>query len=127
MAGGGVRVEGLNKKIRDLQALGVEVDDLKDAFSTIATEAAEAVASYAPVGETGALAASIRGNRAKSKAVVRAGKAAVPYAGPINYGWPSRGIEAAEYMQKGDQEMQPVAVRRLEEEIEQQIRKRGLA
>lgn len=123
---GGVRIEGLNKKVRDLQALGLEVDDLKDAFSTIADEAAEVVTSYVPVGETGALADTVRGNRAKSKAVVRAGKAAVPYAGPINYGWPARGIEAAEYMQKGDQEMQPVAVRRLEEEIEHQIRKRDL-
>jgi hypothetical protein len=126
MPAGGVRIEGLNKKVRDLQELGLEVEDLKDAFSTIADEAAEVVTSYAPVGETGALAASIRGNRAKSKAVVRAGKAAVPYAGPINYGWLERNIEPAEYMQKGDQQMQPIAVRRLEEEIEQQARKRGL-
>jgi hypothetical protein len=126
VAGGGVQVEGLSRKVRDLQRLGLEVDDLKDAFSSIASEGAERVESYTPVGETGNLASTVRGNRAKSKAVVRAGNAATPYAGPINYGWPSRGIEAAEYMQKGDQEMQPIAVQRLEQEIEHQIRRRGL-
>ncbi len=126
MGGGGVRVQNLNKTVRDLQRLGLEVDDLKDAFSTIAAEGADKVESYTPVGDSGNLAGTVRGNRAKSKAVVRAGTAAVPYAGPINYGWPAHNIAAAEYMQSGDQDMQPIAVLRLEAEIEQQIRKRDL-
>lgn len=123
--GGGVRVEGLSRVVRDLKALGLDVEDLKDAFSKIAAEATEAVIRYVPV-KSGNLAASVRGNRAQSKAVVRAGKASVPYAGPINYGWSARSIEPALFMQKGDQVMQPIAVRRLEEEIEHAIRKRGL-
>lgn len=123
---GGVRVEGLAKAVRQLKALGLDIDDLKGAFSKIAAEGVDAVLKHTPRGETGNLAASVRGNRAQSKAVVRAGKAAVKYAGPVNYGWPSRGIEAVEFMQKGDQDMRPVAVRRLEEEIEKSIRRRGL-
>lgn len=126
MAGGGVRVEGLAKKVRQLQALGLDVEDLKDAFADIATEAVDHIIPHVPVGNTGALVDTVRGNRAKSKAVVRAGKAAVQYAGAINYGWPARNIAPTEYMQKGDREMQPIAVRRLEDNIEQQIRKRGL-
>lgn len=126
MPGGGVRVEGLSRKIRQLKDLGLEIDDLKDAFASIAAEASARVARHVPT-RTGRLAASVRGNRAQSKAVVRAGKAAVPYAGPINYGWPKRGITPALYMQAGDKEMQPIAVTRLEQGIEQAIRKRGLA
>jgi hypothetical protein len=122
----GFKVEGLNALVRDLQAIGVEVDDLKDAFSTISKEGAERAAHHAPRGETGKLSASIRGNRAKSKAVVTAGRATVPYAGAINYGWPGRNIEPAGFMQKADEEMQPVALQRLEEEINRVIRSKGL-
>ena len=125
MARGGVRVEGLSKTVRALQGLGLEVDDLKAAFSTIATEAADAITDKVPR-RTGRLAASIRGNKAKSKAVVRAGRAAVPYAGAINYGWPKRGIAPSLYMQRGEQEYTPKAVNRLEEEIESAIRRKGL-
>ena len=122
---GGVRVEGLSRVVRELQGLGLEVTDLKDAFATIAAEASARVARYAPR-RSGALAASVRGNRAKSKAVVRSGKAAVPYAGAVNYGWPRRGIAASEFMQKGEQEYAPTAVTRLETEIEHAIKRRGL-
>lgn len=118
-------MEGLSKTVRALQGLGLEVDDLKAAFSTIATEAADAITDKVPR-RTGRLAASIRGNKAKSKAVVRAGRAAVPYAGAINYGWPKRGIAPSLYMQRGEQEYTPKAVNRLEEEIESAIRRKGL-
>lgn len=120
-----VRVENLNQTVRDLQRLGLEVDDLKDAFSTIAREAADVIESEAPK-RSGRLAGSIRGNRAKSKAVVAAGRSSVPYAGPVNYGWPKRNIPASRYMQVADTRYAPVAVHRLEQEIDRQIRKKGL-
>lgn len=125
MPQGGVRVEGLVQKVRQLKALGLEVEDLKGAFAKIAAEATEAVIRHTPK-RSGKLAASVRGNRAQSKAVVRAGRAAVPYAGAINYGWRKRGIAPALFMQQGDIEMRPVAVRRLEEELEHAINRRGL-
>lgn len=121
----GVRVEGLSKVVRQLKALGLEIEDLKQAFGTIATEAAARISRHAPR-RSGRLGGNIRGNRAQSKAVVRAGGAAVPYAGPINYGWRARNIEPAHFMQKGEAEMQPIAVRQLETEIERQITKKGL-
>jgi hypothetical protein len=126
MAGGGVRVEGLRQLVRDLKALGLEVDDLKNAFATIATEAAERIAARAPRGKTGRLAASVRGNRAQSKAVVRAGRAAVPYAGPINYGWHKRNITPALFMQRGEQEYEPTAALRLDSELDAAITRKGL-
>lgn len=125
MATGGVRVEGLTKVTRALKGLGLEVDDLKDAFATIAREATEVIARKAPH-KSGRLASTVRGNRAQNKAVVRAGKSAVPYAGPINYGWPKRGISASLFMQRGDAEYAPQAVKRLEQELESAITRNGL-
>lgn len=121
----GLQVQGLTAVVRDLQQLGLEVDDLKDAFSKIAAEGARVASLYAPR-RTGRLAGDIRGNRAKSKAVIAAGRSSVPYAGPINYGWPKRGIAASGFMQKADQQMQPVAIQRLEDEINRIIRVKGL-
>lgn len=125
MVSGGVRVEGLNALVRNLQTLGLELDDLKDAFGEIARQGAEYASSFAPR-RSGALAASIRPNRAKNKAVVSAGRARVPYAGAINYGWPARNIAASSFMQKADERMQPVALEELDRQIDQAIRKRGL-
>lgn len=122
----GFRVQGLNAVVRDLQAMGLEVEDLKDAFSSIAAEGAQVAAGYAPV-RSGRLSRDVRGNRAKSKAVVTAGRASVPYAGPINYGWPARNIAANGFMQKADEVMAPRAIQMLETEINTQIRKKGLA
>lgn len=125
MAKSGVRIEGLNKVVRALIEMGLEVDDLKDAFAKISQEAASKAAEAAPR-RTGRLAGDVRGNRAKSKAVVTAGRASVPYAGPINYGWPARGIEPARFMQKADEQMQPVALRLLEDDINAKLREKGL-
>jgi hypothetical protein len=123
--GEGVRVEGLNALTRDLQKLGAEVDDLKDVFSSIAREGAELASSFAPK-VSGRLAGTLRGNRAKSKAVVTAGRAAVPYAGAINYGWPVRNITGAMFMQKADAELSPRAVDMLDAGIDKIIHRLGL-
>lgn len=125
MAQTGVRIEGLSKAVRNLKALGLDVEDLKGAFSRIAAEAAQRVTRHVPH-RSGRLAASVRGNRAQSKAVVTIGRASVPYAGPINYGWPKRNIAAANFIAKTDAEISPVALRLLEDEINKAIRDKGL-
>lgn len=127
-----IRVEGLNAVVRGLLAIGLEVDDLKDAFSKIAAFGAKAAATAAPVGSgndphPGQLRGDIRGNRARNKAVVTAGRVRVPYAAPINYGWDARNIAPALFMQKADQATQPYALRILERDINFSIRRRGLA
>ena len=121
-----IQIEGLRKVVRDLKILGLEVDDLKDAFSSVASTGARLAAGFAPK-RTGRLAGDIRGNRAQSKAVVTAGRASVPYAGPINYGWAARNIEGAFFMQKASDAMEPIALTQLSQEIDKQIKKRGLA
>lgn len=121
----GYTVEGLNKVVKALVEAGVEVDDLKDAFAQIAEEAAQKASSLAPK-RTGALAATVRGNRAKNKAVVTAGRAKVKYAGAINYGWPKRGIRPSGFMQKADEAMRPDALAKLEAAVNTIISEKGL-
>ncbi len=123
--GGGVRVEGLNRLVRDLQTLGLELDDLKDAFGEIADQGARLASSFAPR-RSGALAATVRGNRAKNKAIVTAGRARVKYAGAINYGWPARNIAPSSFMQKADEQMKPKALEALDEALIAAAERRGL-
>lgn len=122
---GGVQVEGLRKTVRALQELGVDAEDLKAVFSEIAREGSQVAAAHAPR-RSGALSGTIRGNRAKSKSVVTAGRARVKYAGPINYGWPKRNIKGQRFLQRADTEMQQVAPDMLREGIEDIARKYGL-
>ena len=121
----GFHVVGLREVVRDLQAFGVEVDDLKDAFSSISEEGASVMRGFVPV-LTGALRATVRGNRAKGKAVVTAGRGKVKWAGPQNYGWKRRNIAAQGFLAATDTQMEPRSLRRFEDAVDEVITKRGL-
>jgi hypothetical protein len=121
----GVRVEGLTKTVKALQGFGVEVSDLKEVFSNISAEGARLASSYAPKA-SGRLGNTVRGNKAKNKAVVLAGRAKVPYAGAINYGWPARDIKASLFMQRADAALAPRAVQMLEDGLDEAVGKVGL-
>lgn len=121
----GLHVVGLREVVRDLQAFGVEVDELKDANAQIAEEGASVMRGFTKV-KSGTLRGSVRGNRAKGKAVVTAGRASVKYAGPQNYGWKRRNIAAQGFTAKTDARMAPVAVQLYESAVNDVISKRGL-
>ena len=87
-----VRVTGLRETLRSLAQAGADAADLKELMATIGGLVAAAGRPLARH-ESGAMASSIRPGTAKSKAVVRAGGTAVPYAGVQHYGWPDHGIE----------------------------------
>lgn len=88
-----VEVDGLRNLRRTLTAAGVSLQDLKDAHAEVARVVVRAAEPHTPR-RTGALAASLRGSGTQTAAVARAGRAAVPYAGPIHWGWPRRHIKA---------------------------------
>lgn len=92
---GSVRVEGLNKVRRDLKKLASDVD-YGDQFLAVNKTLADAVAgdskNYVPV-LTGSLSGSIRAAATAKSGRVKAGYKAVPYAGPIHFGWPARFIK----------------------------------
>lgn len=88
----GIKVTGLNQTVRALKDIGTPVKELnqaaKDAGEVVAVEAR----ALAPV-KTGRLRNSIRVASLQNRVVVRAGNnTAVPYAGPIHFGWFRRGI-----------------------------------
>ena len=110
--------------VRDLQSVGAEVEDLKDVFGAIAAEAAQVIEKNTP-SKSGALRKSVRGNRAKGKAVVMAGRARVPYAGAINYGWPKRNIKGRMFIQSADAVMETRAPELFEEGLSNIFEKLG--
>lgn len=119
-----VRVDGTTAIERDLSRLGLRLADLD--FRTIASEGMRLAASFAPK-KSGKLAASIKGNKSKSRATIKAGSAAVPYAGAINYGWLRRGIEPAHFMQRADLVLRRTVPAELESQIRRAIRDKGLS
>ena len=86
-----LRIRGLRETIRDLERLGVDVADLKEAFGAISRDVAEEAGGLVRR-LSGALANTIRPAKTKNRAIVRVGTARVRYAGPMNYGWPAHGI-----------------------------------
>ncbi len=119
-----VRVDHLEAVDRNLRRFGVRLSDLD--FTRIARHGMRLAALFAPKGPTGKLKRSIRANKAKNKAVIRAGSAAVPYAGPINYGWPARNIEASHFMQKADTVLRRTAPKELEQQLRRILSQQGL-
>lgn len=97
MPGPVVRVDGARRLARTLREFGEGLDDLKDANAAVSALIADRSKAAAPR-RSGALADSIRGSRQAARAVVAVGGAKVPYAGPIHWGWPVRGIAANRFV-----------------------------
>ena len=93
MPGDPVRVEGLGAFIRAMKQAEADLDEFKFATQRAGEIVVAAAQGLAPR-RTGRLAASGRASKAARKATVRFGSARVPYAGPIHWGWPRRGIAA---------------------------------
>jgi hypothetical protein len=100
-----VEVEGARQLRRSLKAAGVSLADLKSAHAEVAAQVATRAHGRAPK-VTGRLDASIRSAGTQSAAIVRAGGAAVPYAGPIHWGWPARHITAHPWIADAAEESQ---------------------
>jgi hypothetical protein len=92
-----------------------ELEDLTRTNREVAQSAARGAASRAPV-RTGALRGSITGTGSGERATVRAG---VPYAGPVHWGVPSRGVAPNPFisaaMVADEETFKRLYLRRLEE------------
>lgn len=125
MPKGGVYVTGLREISRGFEKAGVDVEELKDVMGTVAAAASDTMQSFVPT-RSGALKTSVRGNRAKAKAVVTVGKARTPYAGPIAYGWPRRNIKPARFIERTDAVMETRAPELLEQGWAEIAQRNGL-
>jgi hypothetical protein len=101
-----VKVEGARELRATLKAAGDSFADLKAANAAAAGIVAPVAAGRAPV-RTGRLAATVRPAGTKVAAIIRAGRAAVPYAGPIEFGWPSRNIEPQGFIVPAARDTEP--------------------
>lgn len=97
MAAPALQVQGARQLRASLKAAGLSVQDLKDAHAAVAEQVARDSAATVPR-RTGRLAASVRPSGTQTAAIVRAGRKAVPYAGPIHWGWPKRNIKAQPWL-----------------------------
>jgi hypothetical protein len=101
-----MRVEGARTLRKTLKAAGLSVDDLKAAHRAVAELVARAAHPAAPR-RTGRLDQSVRTSGTQAAAIVRAGRAAVPYANPVHWGWPSHHIKANPWIQEAADRTEP--------------------
>lgn len=116
-SGVGVRVDGARQLRAALKKAGKDLEDLKEAHTQAAGMVTERARGTAPH-RTGRLAATVRGSGTKTQGVIRAGYATVPYAGPIHWGWPARGIDAQPWISEAAVDLQPRWVAAYEEHID---------
>lgn len=90
----GITVEGGRQFRATVRKAQPELlDQVKGAHDEVAAFVSSAARPNTPKGETGRLTATVRGAGTKTAAIIRAGRASVPYAGPRHFGWPARNIE----------------------------------
>lgn len=112
-----VRIDGLKELRKSLKAAGDDLADLKEANAAAAAVAAEGGRTRVPT-LSGLLASSIRSTGTKTAGIIRAGKAAIPYAGAIHWGWPARNIPANPFLSDGAVDTQPDWLPVYEERLE---------
>jgi hypothetical protein len=88
---GAVRVSGVREVQGAMRKLDVQAQDLKAAHLRVASAIVPGIGPRTPH-RTGALAASWSAGATKGRARITSSQL---YAGPIEYGWPARGIEPA--------------------------------
>jgi phage gpG-like protein len=104
MATAGVTVQGARELRGAMRKAGLDMGEMKAVHARVGLLVAQ---STTPPRRSGRLAASIRSTGQAGAAVVRAGGAKVPYAGVIEYGWPSRNISAQPYLRTAAHRTEP--------------------
>lgn len=93
-----IRVEGLNKLVRDLKKLDADLAaSMKRVNRELAGDVADTARATVPR-RTGRLAGSLRAGATQRSGVVRAGGAGVPYAGVVHFGWAKRKIRPRPFL-----------------------------
>jgi|TARA_R110000751_G_scaffold159310_3_gene265023 HK97 gp10 family phage protein len=99
--------------------------ELKDIHAAGAKLVESSAISRAPV-RSGALRASIRSTGTLRDGVVRSGKAKVPYAGPIHFGWSKRNILPQPFLYDALDARKPAVLEVFDDGINKLIRKYDL-
>jgi hypothetical protein len=95
----GIKVAGLKQAIKALQQIGVPADAVKAANAQAAETVLAAARPLVPV-RSGRLLGTLRATKALNRVSVSAGRASVPYANPIHWGWFRRHIQPTPFFVK---------------------------
>tara|TARA_R110000868_G_scaffold116745_3_gene310479 strand:+ start:1653 stop:2027 length:375 start_codon:yes stop_codon:yes gene_type:complete len=120
-----VKITGVKETIN---ALNLFVKDIKANQSLnreIGSTLAPKASALAPR-RSGALAGSVGFEASAEKATIYAGSATVPYAGVIEYGWPTRGITEQPFLRPGVNKNIGLVVSKYNDEIQKTIRQYNL-
>lgn len=91
--GGQLEIEGLRAVQKAMKNFSDDSrNDMKETHRRAGQIVVDGAARLVPV-RTGALLASLKSSPTQRQGRVRIGSAAVPYAGPIHFGWPARHIQ----------------------------------
>lgn len=118
-----VEVKNLNKVLRQMKRLGVEMRDLKDAFQRIGAKVTADATSGAPV-RSGRLSGSVRQSRRQNSVYIRAGGKRTYYAPYVH--WGTKEIRKNPWMTRAAQKNAKYALRELETEMQQLINQLGV-
>ena len=123
---GRIQVAGLKEVQYSLHKLGKDArNDMKPAHLAAANLVVYKARPMSPV-RSGHLRDSLRGFARQRAGIVRAGNASAPYAGPIIFGWPARGIKANPFIYKAADQRRADIVALYEKRMAELIRKNGL-
>lgn len=119
-------VEGVDEVRRALRKFEGGTADLKAAHAEAAKDVADTAKTIAPTGETQKLVGSIRSSGQAGQGVVRAGKKAVPYAGPIHFGWAAHGIAPNPFLYEAADRRADEVRERFVDALNELVREAGL-
>lgn len=119
-----IRVDGVDELRRALrQVKDSELDDeMKKIHADLAREIVDRALPNVPV-RTGKLKASVRSAGTVRDAIGRVGKASVPYAAPIHWGWPKRGIKGRPFLTDAAQAVEKDITERYDQQVDEMLDK----
>lgn len=103
---GHLQLKGASELARSLKKAGADLKDLKAVNREAAQIVVPEAKNLAPH-RSGALAKSVRAGATQKAGVVRVGSKKVPYAGPINYGWPKHNIKPTRFANRAAKNTEP--------------------
>lgn len=116
------RVEGARRLRSTLRQAGVRASQMR-AVNKAAADIVVGAGRISAPRRTGRLAASVRNaGSTPSTAIISAGRASVPYGGPIHWGWPARRIPAQPWLSLAAQATEPRWITEYHDHMDQLIR-----
>ena len=117
-----IHVDGLDELRRELRkAKDSELDaDMKQIHAELAREVVDRASPNVPV-RTGGLRASLRSAGTVRDAIGRVGRASVPYAAPIHWGWKARNIEPRPFLTNAAEQLERDITDRYDRQVAQML------